>query len=98
MTNLLKKHQPAINKIAKDSHISYLAVFGSHARGEQKKDSDIDMLVEFNKSVGLLHLIHTEHLLEDTLGKKVDLITKKGLSDRIKPYIQNDLTPIYETA
>ena len=74
------------------------ALFGSYATGEAKKESDVDLLVEFNKPVGLIHLIHTEHELEDTIGKKVDLITKAGLSKYIKPYIQDDLTTIYETA
>ena len=96
--NPLAKHQKIIAKLAKENHISYLALFGSHARGEQKKDSDIDLLVEFSKPIGLLHLIHTEHQLEDALGKKVDLITKNGLSKYIKPYIQDDLLTIYETA
>ena len=97
-THSLVKYQKAINKIAKANHISYLALFGSYARGEQTKKSDVDLLVEFNKPVGLIHLIHTEHELEDTIGKKVDLITKAGLSKYIKPYIQDDLTTIYETA
>ncbi|MDZ7587622.1 MAG: nucleotidyltransferase family protein [Patescibacteria group bacterium] len=94
-SNPLAKYQKSIAKIAKTNHVSYLALFGSYARNEQKKNSDIDLLVEFNKPVGLIHLIHTEHELEDTIGKKVDLITKAGLNKYIKPYIQDDLMPIY---
>lgn len=97
-THPLAKYQKSIAKVAKANHVSYLALFGSYARGEQKKNSDVDLLVEFNKPVGLIHLIHTEHELEDVLGKNVDLITKGGLSKYIKPYIQDDLTTIYETA
>lgn len=95
--NPLAKYQKDIAKIAKANHVSYLALFGSYARGEQTKTSDIDFLVKFNKPIDLLDLIHTEHQFEDALGKKVDLITKDGLSKYIKPYIQNDLTTIYET-
>jgi len=91
------EHQEDIKKIAKKNNISYLALFGSHARGDQKKDSDIDLLVEFSKPVGLIHLINTEHQFEDILNKKIDLITKNGLSKHIKPYIENDLITIYET-
>lgn len=95
-SNPLAKYQKQIVQVAKNNHISYLALFGSCARGEQKKTSDVDLLVEFNKPIGLIHLIHTEHELEDILGKNVDLITKGGLSKYLKPYIQNDLTTIYE--
>ena len=97
-SNPLAKYQSKIAKVAKANHVSYLALFGSYARGEQKKTSDIDLLVEFNKPIGLIHLIHTEHELEDVLGKNVDLITKGGLNKYLKPYIQNDLTTIYEAA
>jgi len=91
--DLLVKYQENIKEIAKENSISYLAVFGSYARNQQKKDSDIDLLVEFSKPVGLLHLIHAEHQLEDVLGRKVDLITKNGLSK----YIKSDIKIIYET-
>lgn len=96
--NPFSKYQKKIAAIAKKNNVSYLAIFGSYARGEQRKNSDVDFLVEFNKPIGLIHLIHTEHELADVLGKKVDLITKAGLSKYIKPYIQNDLTTIYETS
>jgi len=95
--NPLTKHHEVIEKIAKESGISYLAVFGSYARGEQTENSDIDLLVEFSKPVGLLHLINTEHKLEDALGIKVDLITKNGLSKHIRPYIKSDIKTVYET-
>ena len=95
-THPLAKYQKKIAKVAKANHVSYLALFGSYARGEQRKNSDVDLLVEFNKPISLIHLIHTEHELEDTIGKKVDLVTKAGLSKYIKPYIQDDLTTLYE--
>jgi len=52
--------------------------------------------VEFNKPVGLIHLIRTEHQLEDILKKKVDLITRKGLSKYLRPFVEPDLKVIYE--
>ncbi len=97
-SNFLAKYRKKIALVAKANHVKYLALFGSHARGEQTKNSDVDFLVEFSKPIGLIHLIHTEHELEDVIGKKVDLVTKAGLSKYVKPYIQDDLTTIYETA
>ncbi|MEK7513919.1 MAG: nucleotidyltransferase family protein [Patescibacteria group bacterium] len=94
--NPLAKYQKSIAKIAKANHVSYLALFGSYARGEQKKNSDVDLLVKFNKSIGFFELLDAEEQFSRLLGKKVDLVTTGGLSKYIKPYIQDDLTPIYE--
>ncbi|MBU1323348.1 nucleotidyltransferase family protein [Patescibacteria group bacterium] len=95
-THPLTKYQKKIAKVAKANHVSYLALFGSYARGEQKKNSDIDFLVKFSKPIGFFELLDTEDELSHLLGKKVDLVTKDGLSKYIKPYIQDDLTTIYE--
>lgn len=96
MTNLIQKHQNQINKIIRESAISYLAIYGSFARGEQRTNSDIDMLVDFDKPIDLIDLIQTQHKLEDLLQHKVDLITKKGVSPHLRPYIEKDLQVIYE--
>lgn len=95
MTTIVQQSQKKINKICKDAGIVYLALFGSRARGDQSKNSDFDMLVEFKESPGLISFIRTKQQLEKALGQKVDLITKKGLSSYLKPYIQKDLEQIY---
>jgi len=61
-----------------------IGVFGSFARGEQRKRSDVDILVEFSKSVGIFKFLEVQEHLEKLLGRKVDLVTKKAL----KPYIK----------
>jgi uncharacterized protein len=71
-------------------HVKNLGVFGSVARGEEKQDSDIDMLVEFNSPVGFVDFIKLEHFLSDTLKQKVDLITKNALKPIIKQEIIKD--------
>lgn len=63
--------------------VKTIGVFGSYVRGEQKKRSDIDILVEFRGSMGLIGLIGLEQYLSELLGIKVDLVTKGAL----KPYI-----------
>ena len=95
---ILLKHQKDIKRIAQNNHISYLAIFGSHARGEQKPNSDRELLVSFNIPVDFFEFYDIEQQLSKLFGKKIDLVTTKGLSKHIKPYIQKDLTPIYETA
>ena len=96
MTNLIQKHQKTIEKIAKANHISYLALFGSHARGEEKSDSDVDLLIEFKKRKSLFDLVGIEQEMQDKTGEKIDLQTINSISKYIKPYIEKDLTTIYD--
>lgn len=60
-----------------------IAVFGSYARGEEKPESDIDVLVEFSETKSLLTLVRIERELSEFLGVKVDLLTEKSIS----PYL-----------
>jgi len=63
--------------------VKEIGIFGSYVRGEAKKTSDVDILVEFEKTPSLLKFIELENYLSDTLGVKVDLVEKKGLKPRI---------------
>jgi len=63
--------------------VKEIGIFGSYVRGEQKKKSDIDVLVEFREPIGLFQFLDLEEYLTDLIGTKVDLVSKKAL----KPYI-----------
>nr|WP_240911828.1 nucleotidyltransferase family protein [Thermococcus sp. M36] len=56
-----------------------IEVFGSYARGEQREDSDLDLLVEFEEPVGLLTISMLQVYLSDLLGIEVDVIPKDSL-------------------
>ena len=72
-----------------------VGIFGSFARGDNKKSSDIDILVEFKEPPSLLTLIKIENDLSEILGIKVDLVTTGALkSKRIKKSIKKDLISI----
>ena len=72
-----------------------IGIFGSFARGDNKKGSDIDILVEFKESPTLLTLIKLENDLSEILGIKVDLITTGALKNkRIRKSIKKDLIKI----
>ncbi len=72
-----------------------IGIFGSFARGDNKKESDIDILVEFKVSPTLLTLIKLENDLSEILGIKVDLVTPGALKNkRIKKSIKKDLIKI----
>ena len=77
------------------SGISYLGLFGSYARDEQKSTSDIDLLVRFNKPIGYFKLVQVQENIKTLLNKDVDLVTENALSKYIKPYVYKDLKTIY---
>ena len=63
--------------------VSKLGVFGSYVRREERAESDLDILVEFEETPGLLKFVELENYLSDTLGVKVDLVMKGALKPRI---------------
>jgi predicted nucleotidyltransferase len=73
--------------------IKALGIFGSVARKEEKTDSDIDILVEFSTPVGW-EIIDLADELEDLLGYKVDLVSKKGVRPNLLPFIVKDIVYI----
>lgn len=69
-----------------------LGLFGSFARGQGRAKSDVDLLVEFDESKkNFDNFIDTCFLLEEVLGRKVELVTKESLSPYIKPYILKEV-------
>jgi len=64
-----------------------ISIFGSYVRGEATSESDLDIIVEFDKSVSLLDIVGFELDLSEQLGIKVELLTEKAIS----PYIIKDV-------
>ena len=61
--------------------VDRIGICGSYVRGEQMEDSDLDLLVTFTETPGLIEFIGLEHYLENTLGLSVDLGTPDGLKE-----------------
>jgi len=76
--------------ILKEEGISRSSVFGSYARGEETKNSNLDILVEMPKGKSLLDLVDLEIRLQEALGTKVDLLTYNSVHPLLKKYIQKD--------
>ena len=87
-----------ITTILRAHGAEYVAVFGSFARGQDRPGSDIDILVRFNNDISLLDHIGIAQELEDALLQKVDLITERGLSPDVVPYVKKDLKVLYGRA
>jgi hypothetical protein len=73
-----------------------IGLFGSVARGEERPDSDIDILVEFNGDPSLLDVVIIEQEASEILGKKIDLVTEEALSPYIKEKVMKEVVVIYE--
>ena len=76
--------------LSKTYNVKEIEVFGSFIRKEQRINSDLDILVTFSKTPGLLEFIRLENDLSDTLGIKVDLVMKDSLKPELKKYILNE--------
>ena len=73
-----------------------IGIFGSYARNEQTKNSDIDILVSFSQRLNLIDLSRIRNELSEKLKIEVDLVTKKALHPKLKIYIEKDLQIIYQ--
>ncbi len=76
--------------------IKRAGVFGSYARGEQRKDSDVDLLVEMDLSYDLLDFIKFKRELENSLSRKVDVVEYSAIKPVIRQNILNSEVVIYE--
>lgn len=75
-------------------------LFGSYARGEEREDSDVDIMITLDKDahVGLFKLSGMRLDLQDLIGKEVDLVTEKGLLPFARESVNNDKILVYERA
>lgn len=79
----------------KDKPVNKVWLFGSYARGDADDKSDIDVLVDINNNIGLHYLLWHEEL-EEIIQRKVDVVSNKGVSRFIKPFIDADKELVYE--
>jgi predicted nucleotidyltransferase len=89
--------QTQLRDLCRRYSVRELAVFGSAARGEMRPDSDIDLLVEFlpDAEIGLLEHAGLMLDLSELLGRKVDLVSKRGLKPLIRDSILREARPVY---
>ena len=85
-----------IVQILKNQGARKIAIFGSYVRGEEKPESDIDIIVEFSERKSLLDLVGIEQELSDAVGMRVDLLTEKSISPYLIDRIKKEMEIIYE--
>jgi hypothetical protein len=82
----LQEHRDEISRFG----VTSLRLFGSVARNEASDESDVDVLVGFGASPSFSTYMKLRIFLEDLLGARVDLITERGLRDRVRPYVERE--------
>jgi predicted nucleotidyltransferase len=88
---ILRTHKSLLKKYK----VNRIGLFGSHSRNQSNNESDIDLIVDFEEKT-FDNFIELAFDLEDLFGRKVDLLTEKGISPYILPYIKDDIN-WYET-
>jgi hypothetical protein len=77
-------------ELEKNFKVRRIALFGSYARGDQEPESDVDILVEVDPSIGL-EFVSLAERIETLLGMRVDLISSRAISPRNRRYIEQEL-------
>ncbi|MBV8844301.1 MAG: nucleotidyltransferase family protein [Bryobacterales bacterium] len=87
-----------IAEICRKYSVREMGIFGSAARGEATSESDIDILLDFlpDSGMSLFRLDDLNRELEEVLGRRVDLASKRGLKKRVRPHVMHDLRIVYE--
>ena len=93
----MEKHADLIDLLARRHDelrerfgVKSLALFGSVVRGEARPDSDIDILVEFDGPATFDRYMDLKFFLEELLGRRVDLVTRKALKPYLRPYVEKE--------
>jgi len=91
---VLERLRELKEELSKRYKVRYLGVFGSAARGQLTEESDIDLLVEFESDADLFDLVALADFLEEKLGRRVDIVSKRALRDEIKSAVLKELIPV----
>ena len=89
--NILASSKPELRKRYK---VRELSIFGSYSRGQQKKKSDVDILVRFNPNASLFDFVGFGNYLEERLKMKVDVVSERGIRSELKSSIVKDVVRI----
>ena len=87
----LRRRRSAVLELADRHGVRVLGVFGSVARGEDRPDSDIDLLVQFPDRIGFFAVARVQNELEELLGAPVDLVPESGLKAGVRLSVEADL-------
>ena len=88
---IIRKHK---KELREKYNVKEIGIFGSIVRGEAKEESDVDILVEFEKPIGFFKFLELEKCLSELIRRKVDLVSKKALKPHIGKYILEEVVTV----
>ncbi|MCD4751390.1 MAG: nucleotidyltransferase family protein [Thermoanaerobaculales bacterium] len=86
VTAILREHREDFERFG----VISVSLFGSVARDDASEGSDVDILAEFKRPLTFKRYMGFRFFLEDLLKVKVDLVTERGLRDRVRPQVEKD--------
>jgi hypothetical protein len=89
--DILRQHLPLLEE---RYDVASLGLFGSYVRRDAGPGSDLDLLVRFRRTPGLLRFIELENYLSDLLGVRVDLVMAEALKPNIGPQVLAEVVPV----
>ncbi|MBL7129041.1 MAG: nucleotidyltransferase family protein [Ignavibacteria bacterium] len=89
--NILIVHK---EELRRKYYVSEIGIFGSYIKNEQDENSDVDILVEFEKAIDLFTFINLKYFLPDLLGINIDLVMKKALKPKIGQRILDEVVTL----
>jgi hypothetical protein len=78
--------------IQENYKVKKIGIFGSYVRGEQKEDSDLDIIVDFSEPISLLKLVNFENFLQNITGVKVDVVPEGDIRPELRNNILNEVS------
>ena len=88
---ILKKHK---NEIKKEFKAEIIGIFGSYVRGEEKPESDVDVLVRFMEGATIFDLVGLAEFLEEKLGIRADVVSERALRPELKEQILKEVVTV----
>lgn len=88
------EHRQELLEILARHSLTNPEIFGSAARGDDREESDLDLLVDFAPGTDLFDMVHIKAELEEVFGATVDLIPRDGLKERVRSAATEDLVPL----
>lgn len=95
---MVRFDKQGLAEICRRHDVVRLRVFGSASRGEEGPESDVDLLVDFSEAKGFFELLRLERELEAFFGRRVDLLTERGLSPYLREPILASTSVIFDAA
>lgn len=98
MKQIVIPNQQIVSQILNHYGVVSVAVFGSFGRGDYGPESDLDLLIDYKEGMTLFEVIDLQNELEVTVGRPVDLVSRKFIQPRLAKRIKNETIPLELTA